>query len=143
MADEKLYQELLNLEDKIETTKYNIANNNFYPNNSPSAKEAAKADLKQYEYRYKKMTMDLTDADKKELARLGEEKGFKLKMLDKLAFTEEEKEECRESMSFFETPFKETNPELNRLLDEEEAKKKAAKKAEASKKKGFHLFGKK
>ena len=116
MIDEKLVKELLDLEDRIDTIKHNIANKNFYPNTSPDAEGAAKMDLNMYQYRYKKAIMDLTDEDKVELAKLAEEKGYKLKLLKKLKFTKAEKESCKKMQDFLNSPL---DPELNKLLDDQ------------------------
>lgn len=120
MVNEKLMMELNDLEEKIRLTKSNIANKNFYPNSSPTAEQAAKEDLKMYEYRYKKMTMDLTDEDKQELLKIAEEKGWKLELLNKLKFTKAEKEDCKQTQSFFEEPL---DDGLSKLLDEQKTDK--------------------
>ena len=117
MIDEKMVKELFDLESRIQSTKNNIANKNYYPSYSPAAEQAAKADLKLFEFHYKKLTMDLTDEDKVELQKLAEQKGWKLEMLKKLKFSKADKESVKKAeKALWETPLPE---ELTKVLDEQ------------------------
>lgn len=140
MEKQVLIQELQELENKIKMCERSAKDSYF----GGAHAEAAKVDMERFQYQYKVKTVALSDEDRKELAQMAADKNIKLEFIFELVFSEDEKEEYEELQSFWGKPTSEDFAELDARLDEEEKNKiKVDQETVHTKKRGFHLFGRK